>query len=140
MVGQKISSNDIKTKDIISVPLSFVDKETGKVTRKMNRPCLVINTTDELIKCRTITSQTNKYVANLYGVKVLKREENGLKKDSSVLCTKDNEVILRKNELSYLKKLGAIEDQEMVSVLKKVTMCNRKHIQTRYTVNKGMKM
>lgn len=137
MDGKYVSADDIKVKDIVSVPLSFVDKETGKETRKMNRPCLVINSNNEYIKCRTITSQTDTKIAKLYGVPLEKGQTSGLNKDSAVLCTKDNEVNLRKKDFPTIKKMGVVSDEEMVSTLKRATMCNRKNIQTRYTVNQN---
>ncbi|MEK4306905.1 type II toxin-antitoxin system PemK/MazF family toxin [Oceanobacillus sp. FSL K6-0251] len=135
---EEISPYDVKRKDIIGVKLSFINKETGEQTTPVKRPCLVIQSTDDELICRTITSRTDNYLTKKYGVRINKNDENGLNKDSAVLCTDDNEVILNKANLASCERYGQITSKEHLAVMKHVTHCNRMEFQTKYTVNKGM--
>lgn len=141
MEGIYIDTEDVKPKDIISVKLSFVNKETGNETRSMSRPCLVSDTDSERIIFKTITSQIDTEISNRYGIKITMNERNGLNKNSAVLCTKDNEGIIMKQDVDKIKKIGEVSDKEMVMVLKRSIACKRQNIQTKFKVSqKGLSM
>ncbi|MYL22037.1 hypothetical protein GLW04_19365 [Halobacillus litoralis] len=129
---------EIKPREIYSVPVSFYDKKTGEVSEKGKRPCVVSNVDRDDVYLFTLTSKPDQYPSSLYGVKVENNDTNGLHKESAILCTKDNSFQMSKEEFRYLHKLGEVSRKQLIDVMGKSTACNRKDIQLRFSVHKGM--
>ncbi|RSL31718.1 hypothetical protein D7Z54_18980 [Salibacterium salarium] len=97
-------ANYPEIRDILLVDIKFKDNKTGNVRISQKRPFVVMKKNDDEIALQTITSRINKYPANTYGVLLKKDQQNGLKSDSSLLCTKDNGFLLAMKKLKTVKK------------------------------------
>lgn|SRR5699024_459145 len=132
-----MDSQDIQRQHIINIPIRFRDRKTGEEMYKGKRPCVVINTDQDHIYIRTMTSQINKKDAKLYGVPIKKNLHNNLKKDSAILCTKYNSAKIDKNKVKNIEKIGQITEKQLFDTLSKSLACNRQQIQMRYRASYG---
>lgn len=126
-----------KQGDIILVNVAFHDKLTKNVVDKGKRPCVIFRVKDGQLRCRTITSQNDRYPATKYGVQLPKDSTNNLKKDSAILCTKDNTFSIPIEKAKNLQKVGVVSTRKLVETANKALACNRKDIQLRYSVKLG---